>query len=53
MMIDELLENPYMDAPRALPKVRYIKDTDCTRDTPVKFGFKTGYTANICKYIQG
>lgn len=40
MMIDELLENPYMDAPRALPKVRYIKDTDCTRDTPVKFGFK-------------
>lgn len=57
MMIDELLENPYMDAPKALPKVRYIKDTDCTKDTPVKFGFKPdriyGKHKQIYPRVQG
>lgn len=38
MLINELLEDERLDAPIPLPKAKFIRDVDCTPDTPVTHG---------------
>ena len=57
MLINELLEDERLDAPIPLPKAKFIRDMDCTPDTPVTHGINVkkiyGNGERIYPYVPG